>query len=44
MTAQTARFEPIPDHARHLFFPLNPLVSPRAALFASTRPLTGGSP
>jgi putative iron-dependent peroxidase len=32
MTAQTAIFDPIPDHARHLFFELNPAVDPRPAL------------
>lgn len=32
MTTQTAIFDPIPDHARHLFFELNPAVDPRAAL------------
>jgi putative iron-dependent peroxidase len=34
MTAQSAIFDPIPDHARHLFFDLDPAVDPRAALHA----------
>lgn len=32
MTAQTAILEPIPAHARHLFFDLKPAASPRATL------------
>ena len=34
MSAQSAIFDPIPDHARHLFFDWNPSVDPRAALRA----------
>jgi putative iron-dependent peroxidase len=32
MTPQSAIFEPIPPHARHLFFDLNPSSAPRASL------------
>jgi len=43
MTAQTAIFDPIPDHARHLFFDLNPAVHPRAALQALAAACDGQS-
>ena len=43
MTAQSAIFDPIPDHARHLFFDLNPDVDPRAALHALAEQCDGQS-
>jgi putative iron-dependent peroxidase len=43
MTSQTAIFDPIPDHARHLFFALNPAVDPRAALQALAAACDGQS-
>lgn len=43
MTAQSAIFDPIPDHARHLFFDLNPEVDPRAALQALAEQCDGQS-
>ena len=43
MTAQTAIFDPIPAHARHLFFDLNPSVDPRAALQALAAACDGQS-
>jgi putative iron-dependent peroxidase len=43
MTAQTAIFDPIPDHARHLFFELNSAVDPRDALQALAAKCDGRS-
>jgi putative iron-dependent peroxidase len=43
MTAQSAIFDPIPAHARHLFFDLNPSVDPRAALQALAAACDGQS-
>lgn len=43
MTAQPAIFEPVPAHARHLFFDLNPSVNPRAALLALAAACDGQS-
>lgn len=43
MNAQTAIFDPIPAHARHLFFDLNPSVDPRAALQALAADCDGQS-
>jgi len=43
MTAQSAIFEPVPAHARHLFFDLNPTVHPRAALQALAAACDGRS-
>lgn len=43
MTAQAAIFDPIPDHARHLFFDLNPAVDSRAALQALAAACDGQS-
>jgi deferrochelatase/peroxidase EfeB len=34
MTPQAAILEPVPDHARHLFFDLNPATDPSGALRA----------
>jgi putative iron-dependent peroxidase len=34
MTPQSAILQPVPDHARHLFFDLKPAADPRAALQA----------
>jgi putative iron-dependent peroxidase len=43
MSAQAAIFDPIPDHARHLFFDLSPSVDPRAALQALATACDGQS-
>lgn len=43
MSAQSAIFNPIPDHARHLFFDWNPSVDPRAALRALAMQCDGQS-
>lgn len=43
MTCQAAILEPLPAHARHLFFDLNPAVSPRAALQALAAACDGQS-
>lgn len=43
MTPQTAILEPIPDHARHLFFDLKPAVDPRPVLQALAAACDGNS-
>ena len=43
MKPQAAIFEPIPDHARHLFFDLKPAADPRAALRALAAACDGTS-
>jgi len=43
MTAQAAIFDPIPRHARHLFFDLTPSADPRAALHALAAACDGQS-
>jgi len=43
MTAQTAIFEPVPAHARHLLFDLNPSAYPRAVLQALAAACDGRS-
>lgn len=43
MTPQAAILEPIPDHARHLFFDLRPEADPRAALRALAAACDGRS-
>jgi putative iron-dependent peroxidase len=43
MTPQTAILDPIPDHARHLFFELRPATDPRAALRALAAACDGSS-
>lgn len=43
MTPQPAILQPIPDHARHLFFDLKPAVDPRAALRALADACDGAS-
>jgi len=43
MTPQTAILEPISDHARHLFFDLQPAVNPRSALRALAAACDGSS-
>ena len=43
MTAQTAIFDPVPSHARHLFFDLNPAADCRSALHALAAQCDGQS-
>jgi putative iron-dependent peroxidase len=43
MTPQPAILQPIPDHARHLFFDLKPAADPRAALRALAGACDGAS-
>ena len=43
MTPQSAILQPVPDHARHLFFDLKPAADPRAALRALAAACDGTS-
>ena len=43
MTAQAAIFDPVPSHARHLFFALNPAADCRSALHALAAQCDGQS-
>lgn len=43
MTPQSAILQPVPDHARHLFFDLKPAADPRAALRALADACDGAS-